>query len=164
METGWLETIIFAIIASVKFAITVPTFILSQNPPLPFWQALLFGVSSGTFGVVFFMVLSKYLIKAWQWLIRLLRLDKNKKPKKVFSKKSRRLVRIKSKYGLVGIALLNPIIISIPIGTFIAVRFYKNKKKVFLYLFGGVVLWSLIFAGFGSAIKNLIQSLQVAII
>lgn len=164
METGWLETIIFAIIASVKFAITVPTFILSQNPPLPFWQALLFGISSGTFGIVFFMVLSKYLIRAWQWIIRVLGLDKNRKPKKVFSKKSRRLVRIKSKYGLVGIALLNPVILSIPIGTFIAVRFYKNKKKVFLYLFGGVVLWSLIFAGFGAAIKKLIQSLQVAII
>ncbi len=164
METGWLETIIFAIIASVKFAITVPTFILSQNPPLPFWQALLFGVSSGTFGIIFFMLVSKYLIKAWSWVMRFFGLDRNKKPKKIFSKKTRRLVRIKSKYGLVGIALLNPIVISIPIGTFIAVRFYKNRKKVFLYLFAGVVFWSVVFAGFGAAIKNLIHSLQVAVI
>lgn len=164
MEAGWLETIIFAIIASVKFAITVPTFILSQNPALPFWQALLFGVASGTFGVVFFMVLSKYLLQFWHWMMHVLKLNLHKKPKKVFTKKSRRLVKIKTQYGLVGIAILNPVVLSIPIGTFIAVRFYKNKKKVFLYLFGGVVLWSLIFAGFGAAIKNLIHSFQVAVI
>jgi hypothetical protein len=159
METTWLETLIAALIASFKFAITVPFFILKEE--LNFWESLLFGISSGTFGIIVFMFLSSGLLRLWNWFKLKTGLFKRKKPRKVFSKRSRRWVKVKSKFGLFGIAFLTPIILSIPIGCFIAMRYYKNNKKVFIYLFVSVVVWSVIFASFGSAMLNIINSFKV---
>jgi hypothetical protein len=159
MNTDWLETIIAALIASFKFAITVPFFVIKQE--YSFTESIIFGVSSGTFGIIVFMFLSSGILNFWNWFKRKTGWFKRKKPKKVFSKKSRRWVKVKSKFGLFGIAALTPILLSIPIGCFIAMRYYKNKKKVFLYLFLAVVAWSLIFATFGSAMLQIFDSLKV---
>lgn len=153
----WLETIIYALIASFKFAITVPVFVIKEE--YSFGESILFGVSSGTFGIIVFMFLSSGILKFWDWFKRKTGWFKRKKKRRVFSKKSRRWVKVKSKFGLFGIAALTPIILSIPIGCFIAMRYYKNKKKVFLYLFLAVVAWSLIFASFGSAVIRIFDSI-----
>ncbi len=160
METGWIETFIFLLLASVKFAIAVPFFILENK--LTFLQGFLFGVSSGLFGILTFMFLSTIILRFWHWLKEQLGI-KRRKPQKVFTKRSRMMVRIKSKYGLAGIALLSPIIISIPIGVFLAMRYFKNKNKVFLYMWGGVILWSLIFASSASLIIKIFKTLDLAL-
>jgi hypothetical protein len=159
MDTNWLETLIYALIASFKFAITVPFFVIKQE--YSFWESLLFGVASGTFGIIVFMYLSSGILSAWNWFKRKTGLFKRKKPRKIFSKKSRRWVKVKTRYGLFGIAAITPFILSIPIGCFIAMRYYKNKKKVFLYLFLSVVFWSLIFASFGSAMLKIFDQFKV---
>lgn len=139
----WLETILFFLFATLKFAVAVPFFILQEK--LDFWEALLFGVSSGIFGIFLFMYLSSKFIIALAWMRNKLGL-KPKKKKRVFTKKNRIIVKIKSKYGLAGIAFLSPIAISLPVGCFLGVHFYKNKRKVFIYMLGGVILWSLFFS------------------
>lgn len=159
MDTNWIETIIAALIASFKFAITVPFFILKEK--LSFTESLLFGITSGTFGIIVFMYLSSGILNLWNWFKRKTGLFKRRKPKRVFTKRSRRWVKIKSKYGLFGIAAITPFILSIPIGCFIAMRYYKNKKKIFIYLFISVVFWSVIFALFGSAILKIVNSVKV---
>lgn len=159
METTWLETIAAALLATFKFAITVPFFIIKEG--LGFWESLLFGIASGTFGIIVFMFLSTGILKIWNWIKIKTGLFKRKKPRKKFSKRSRRAVKIKNKYGLFGIAALTPIVISIPIGVFIAMRYYKNKKKVFLYMFLSVVFWSVIYASFGSTILKIFESFKV---
>ncbi|MCX7744341.1 MAG: hypothetical protein N2167_07220 [Flavobacteriales bacterium] len=161
METGWLETFIFLLLASVKFAVAVPFFIIENK--LTFLQGFLFGVSSGLLGVLTFMFLSTIILRFWHWLKEQIGI-KPAHPKKLFSKRSRMLVRIKSKYGLAGIALLSPIIISIPVGAFIAMRYFKNKKKVFLYMFAGVVLWSLIFASSASLVIKIFKTIELALV
>ncbi|MBE2246407.1 MAG: hypothetical protein IAE67_04065 [Candidatus Competibacteraceae bacterium] len=160
MTAGWGETLLFVLLASVKFAIATPFYILENK--LGFGEALLFGISSGAFGILTFMFLSTALLKAWEWLMKKLGFRKHPKPKKIFTKKNRMLVRMKNKYGLPGIALLSPIIISIPVGTFLAVRYFRNKKKVFAFLLGGVIFWSLIFSSSASAIIKIMQKLGIA--
>ena len=159
METSWLETILTALIASFKFAIMVPYFIIKEK--LSFPEAIIFGISSGTFGIIVFMFLSEGILKLWDWFKIKTGLFKRKKPRKKFSKRTRRYVKVRSKFGLFGIALLTPFLLSIPIGCFIAMRYYKNKKKVFLYLFLSVVFWSVIFASFGSAILKIFNAVNV---
>ncbi len=159
METTWLELVIAVLIASFKFAITVPFFILSEK--LSFWESVLFGIASGTFGIIVFMYLSSGILRIWNWFKRKTGWFKRKKPRKKFSKRTRRWVRLKGRFGLAGIAILTPILLSIPIGCFIAMRYYKNKKKIFLYLFISVVIWSFIYAGFGSAILEIFNSIKV---
>lgn len=68
----------------------------------------------------------------------------SKHPKKIFTKFNRRVIRIKHRFGLTGIAILTPIFLSIPIGAFLAERFYKDKKKVILYLSISAIAWCFI--------------------
>lgn len=160
MGTGWLETILFLILASVKFAVALPFFIIENK--LSFWEGLLFGISSGVFGIITFMFLSTVILRFWKWLKEQLGI-KPTQTKKIFTKRTRMLVRIKSKYGLFGIALFSPIIISIPLGVFLAMRYFKNRKKIFIYMTGGVIIWSLIFASSASLIIKILKTLDLAL-
>lgn len=158
----WIETILFALLATLKFAVAVPFYIVEEK--MTFWEGLIFSLSSGIFGIFIFMYLSSKIILAWEWFKAKTGWFKRKKPKKVFSRKLRRLVRIKSRYGLIGIALLSPFILSLPVGCFLAVRFYKNKRKVFLYMTGGVIIWSLIYDTSATLFIKLLKTLELALL
>lgn len=64
--------------------------------------------------------------------------------KKVFTWKNKLIVITVRRFGLVGIALLTPSLLSIPVGTLIAARYFRNPRKVVGYLCVSVVLWSLV--------------------
>ena len=65
------------------------------------------------------------------------------KTKRKFSRKSRLFVKMKLKYGLTGIAFLTPILLSVPVGTFIATKLTHNKPKIFLYITVAILLWAI---------------------
>jgi hypothetical protein len=71
-------------------------------------------------------------------------ISSNTKPRKIFTPRTRNIVRLWNKYGLIGLAILTPIAISIPVGTFFITKLERNKKKILLYLFISIVCWSLI--------------------
>lgn len=58
----------------------------------------------------------------------------------IFTKRNRKIIRIKQKFGLAGIAFLTPLL-SMPIGAFVAEKFYKDKRKVIIYLSISVIFW-----------------------
>ena len=95
-------------------------------------------IIGGSLGVFIFTFFS-------EWVNRLInKLIKPKPSKKVFTRKNRFIVKIKSKYGLYGIAFLSPIIFSIPIGCFLASRFYSSYKKNITAMLIAVFFWSFI--------------------
>ncbi|MBL7901888.1 MAG: hypothetical protein JNK73_07830 [Bacteroidia bacterium] len=67
----------------------------------------------------------------------------HKKP--IFTPFNRRVIKIKQRFGLLGIATITPLILSTPLGAFLAERFFKNKRKIILYLSVSVVFWELVF-------------------
>lgn len=116
-----------------------------------FFETILWTNVGGAIGIYFFAFLSGKLIAWWNRNFK-----KNNKPspengscaKKIFTKRNRRIIRIKQQYGLMGIALSTPIVLSIPLGTFLVVRYYRSSKTKFLYLLVSNVIWSVIYAGF----------------
>jgi hypothetical protein len=158
MLVHWLELLLFILLAAVKFAVVVPVYIIKNN--LTFFEGLAFSVFSGTLGIIFFIGVSDVLIRFIQWISD--RFHIGKKKKNTFSKRNRMLVKVMKSYGLIGISFLSPIILSLPVGTFIALRYYKDKKQVFIYLWLGVLFWSIIFSGFSSVIIKILNSLHVA--
>lgn len=64
--------------------------------------------------------------------------------KKVFSKKSRRFVKIWKKYGIIGISFFTPILLSPPGGAILAVAFGGSKKQMMIYMFVFSVIWTFI--------------------
>ena len=104
-------------------------------------KAILSLFAGSTFSTIIFTTLSDTIIRWWEkfkdrWF------SKPKHPKKVFTKFNRRVIKVKHRFGLIGIAMISAPILSIPVGSFLAERFYKNKKKVILYIAGANLFWS----------------------
>ena len=141
-----LLTILFS---SFKFAVTFPLVIMQFE--FSFWECILWTNIGGILGLYFFAFLSGRLIAWWNRTFKRPRLHadhKEEQTKKIFSKKNRRIVRIKQQYGLIGIAVATPVLLSIPVGAFLVVRYYRNSKVKFFYLIASNLLWSIIYTAF----------------
>jgi hypothetical protein len=121
--------------------------------------ALLSSCTGAIFGTVVFTYLSAGLLKWWDQLKE--KWFTSKHPKKIFTKSNRRVLRIKHRFGLIGIAILTPIFLSIPIGAFLAERFYKDKKKVIVYLSVSALFWCFtlyfLYLFFYTSFKNVVN-------
>ena len=95
----------------------------------------------GITGSIFFTYLSAGLIKWWSDFKKKYFKTHTKAP--VFTKKNRRIIKIKQRFGLYGIAFFSPILLSIPMGSFLGERFYKKKGKVILAMSAAVVFWTI---------------------
>jgi hypothetical protein len=96
-------------------------------------------IAGGIVGCVIFTYISAFIIHA----IHNYRAKRNLiHRKKIFTKFNRRVIRIRQRFGLAGIALITPVL-GTPVGAFLAERFYKDKKKVIMYLSGSVIVWAL---------------------
>lgn len=137
--------ILAGLFCTVKFAIAFPAAII--NFKLNFFESIIFGFVSGSIGNIMFIYAGNYINMGIDYLMSYFRKNKAPKPKKVFTKKTRRFVYIKNKYGLFGLALITPTIISIPVGNFLATRFFHNKKKILLYMCASVLAWTLLITG-----------------
>ena len=102
-----------------------------------FMKVMLVSCAGGITGNIIFTNLSASILK-WMHYYR----EKRNIQKKSFTKTTRRMIRIKQRFGLAGIAFITPII-SQPIGAFFAEKFFKDKKKVILYLSVSVVFWAM---------------------
>jgi hypothetical protein len=144
-----LEIILTILFSSFKFAATFPLVVLQFK--FSFLETILWTNVGGIAGVYFFAFLSEKLLVWWK---RFFRRSIRKKPndplqvKKIFTKRNRTIVRIKQRYGLIGIAFTTPLLLSIPVGVFLVVRYYHSSKTKFLYLIGSNLVWSVIYTGF----------------
>ena len=135
--TEILELIFVLFTASVKFAVAV-TYMLARNSEYDYFDILIRLISGGFIGVIFFYYFSNVLNRL------ISKLFGKKKKKNIFSKKVRRFINIKNKYGMIGISLLTPVVLSIPVGCFIASRFFSKKRITIVTMLLGVVFWSVI--------------------
>lgn len=137
----------FTHIASV-FLLSSVKFLLGVSAALAhgfsFWQFVLFTTSGGIAGVLFFYYFGSIFFS----FLRKKGIMKNKSVKKIFSYKNRKIVKIKNTYGVIGIALLTPVLLSIPIGCLLCARYFATNKKTVYYLIASVYLWGISFAFF----------------
>lgn len=131
------------LLSSLKFAFGVPAALLYYK--FSFLEGLIFGSASGFFGIYFWLYISKPLFKAIDYVITRYRGSHPRPKKRIFTPRMRRMAKLKAKYGLIGISIITPILLSIPLGTILAARIYKHDRRhVFLYLAASVVAWSVI--------------------
>lgn len=153
------------ILSSLKFIVAPP---LSLGYGFNFLQTFMTTTAGGLIGIIFFFYLSEGILILWKriWpfiksffvkkhLIHLHEEAKHKKEnnKPSFTWKSRMIINVKRKWGLIGIATLTPILLSIPLGTFLANRYYKNKRNILIYLSVSVTCWSLLMSSLYFLIK-----------
>ena len=125
------------VFAATKFAMALG-YMLLPSVGYNYTQIVFTLLTGGTTGVIFFYYFTG-------WINGLLnKLFKSKKKKKVFTKTNRRFIKIKNKYGLIGISALTPVLLSIPVGCFLASRFYKGERKTLPIMIAGIVFWSIV--------------------
>jgi len=168
----FIQIIFIILISSVKFALGPSYVYFKENyGQFTFLQTNIYTIIGGMLGVTVFMYFSEWIIRAYRNVKKFYRkslmkgkeifsppvadieekveihydyIEESKNKKRIFTRRSRRIVRIWKNYGLIGLAALTPILFSIPIGTFIITRLEHNHKKILLYMFISVTCWSLI--------------------
>ena len=128
-----------------KFAITFPVAVFTMK--FSFWKTIILTNIGGFIGLIVSVYLSKLILYIWQkFVVRTLRKRKRKKP--VFTRRNRFLVIIKSKYGMPGIVILSPLLLSIPIGAFLTTKYYGARADKIFWLLAGQIVWSFVYTAF----------------
>ena len=129
-----IEILVLLLISAIKFIFAAGYLLVEREHP--YSEVFLIFLSGGIIGPFVF-----YYFREWTHKL-LNSFFKIKKKSKIFTRQNRKLVQFKSKYGIIGIALLTPVFFSNPIGCFIAAKFYKNKKNTLPVLLLSVLFWS----------------------
>lgn len=165
-----LKIIQVFLLATVKYVLTFPFAILIG---LNLQQTLIAVTLGGIAGFFFFYHLSGFTLarghhvksflrkhlplsvrlkyrqlKAWR--IRLT-------GERVFSRRNRLIVRLKTKFGLAGIIILSPVILSIPIGAFLLNKYYSKHKFAMPYMVLSILSWTAVFVAFALIFPHLIR-------
>ncbi len=156
--SSWLKVFEVGLISSVKFLFAP---FESERYHFSFGESFTITTIGGLIGIFAFYYAGSNITHWWRHSVAIIKsifIRKpaeviEKKPRKVFTRTKRFVIRIKMKFGLVGIALVTPCIISIPIGTIVAANFYRKRKGVLLYFIVSLLLWSLILNGLAQYLK-----------
>lgn len=145
-----MKELIIIVSSTWKFAATFPIAIYLFN--MSFLETILYTNIGGIIGIVVFSLLSKGILKLWDayWPQKL---SYTRKSRRVFTKRNRRLILFKNKYGLPGIILLTHVLLSIPLGVFLNMKYFGRRKINYLYLLLGQFGWSVIYTLFYTQVK-----------
>lgn len=145
------------LLAAVKFILTLP---YAMVIGLEYEEALISVLIGGIGGFLFFYYLSRHAIRLFnnfiplfsRWIplfikMRLQTVREKRKKSKIFTRRNRFLAKFKRSYGLFGIILTTPLFLTIPIGAFLANKYYSKRKYVVLYMILSIVGWTAVLSG-----------------
>ncbi len=142
MDDLWGIVFVF-LLSTIKFFFGgVPTALgLGFSP----FESITVTTLGGCTGVVIFVYASDKLIAFFKKRAALKReKNPNLPQKKKFTRTNKIIVKVKNKFGLFGFALIVPFLIPIPLGCFLAVRYFNDKQKIVRYLFASILFWSVL--------------------
>jgi hypothetical protein len=149
------------LLASVKYIFTLPYAMIIGLDYLPALIAVLLG---GIGGFLFFYYLSKRFIRminqTWPLICSIMpsfikvryktfcqQREEKKKHTRIFTRQSRFLARFRATYGLWGIILTTPVLLTIPVGAFLASKYYSGRKHIVLYMIMSIIAWAGVLSG-----------------
>ncbi|MES2591066.1 MAG: hypothetical protein V4608_04190 [Bacteroidota bacterium] len=137
----WAVVSVF-LMSTVKFVLGgIPLAVMYYE--FTFFEAVTVTSLGGFTGATFFVYSSNKLISYFKKRKAQKQIDNPKPKKKIFTRTNKIIVIVKHRFGLFGIALITPLILSIPIGCFIAVRYFKDKQRILIYMFGSILFWAI---------------------
>lgn len=139
-EEIWQITLIW-LLSTVKFVFGAVPLALALG--FSFWKTIIVTCTGGFVGSTIFISLGQFLTKRIR-AKREKRIAMGEIHPKNFTRTNRLIVKVKRRFGLIGISLLTPFILSIPLGCFVAARYYPHKPKIvlLLWMYASIVFWS----------------------
>lgn len=140
---AWWEILSVFLLSTIKFFFGGVPLALSYN--FSYFESIVITSVGGCTGVVFYVYTSDKLIAYFQKRRRLKReKNPNLPQKRKFTRTNKTIVRVKSRFGILGFSLIVPFLIPIPLGCFLAVRYFNDKQKIVRYLFLSILIWSVL--------------------
>lgn len=141
-----MESTVIAKILSVFFLSTVK-FMWAPGTALvsgfSFIETIMITSAGGITGISFFYFFGRWAVEKMERFKT--RSRKNlpaSLPRKVFTKRNRNIVKFKITFGLIGLVVVTPAILSIPIGCVVAAKFYRHNRFTYPLLVLSTLLWS----------------------
>jgi hypothetical protein len=148
-----MKELIIIISCTWKFAATFPVAIYVFK--MSFAETILYTNIGGIIGIAAFTFFSKGLLRMGN-VIFPKRDPSKRRTIKIFTRRNRRIIFLKNKFGLHGIVVLTPALLSIPIGVFLITRYFGRKKIIYLYLFAVQVIWSFVYTIVYTSLKTVV--------
>jgi len=156
-----LKIIQVFLLASVKYVLTFPFAILIG---LNIKQTIISVTLGGSVGFVFFFHFSDYAFRNFHHVktavkrflpesmlvfFRNLALWRRKiTGERVFSRRNRFIAKFRARFGLPGIVILSPVVLSIPFGAFLLNKYYSKHKFAIPYMIISILSWTALFVAF----------------
>ena len=143
---NWTGYISLATLATIKFMFSaIPGPALGLNYVETVISIFVGAVISAAF---FFFSAEYFMQRAQKKRIKLIQeAHKNGKTiaqKRVFSRMNKGVVRLKLRFGKIGICFWAPFLLSVPVGSIIVAKFYGKYSFTFLYVILGMLINSLL--------------------
>lgn len=140
--SGWL------LFSAVKFLIAPGSIYIVGG--YSFSETVLISIAGGWLGVFGFFYFGKIFFRFYEWISHRLR-TRPKKPKRKMTKLNRYIITIKNhRLGLIILALITPSIISIPVGSIIASKYFSHDKRTLPFFFAAVIFWAFVLTSLAS--------------
>ncbi len=148
------------LLASVKYFLTLPYAMIIG---LEYNQAILALLFGGIGGFLFFYYLSTYVYRGMSYVrpyickmvpqfiknrVQFYCMEKlQSRPKKRFTRKNRFIARFRTTYGFWGVIIATPFILTIPVGAFLANKYYSKRKQTVPYMIMSIIGWAGVLTG-----------------
>lgn len=132
----WSKLVTIFLFSIVKYGLGLFTAINLDTGILP---SIMANLAGGAIGLLIFINFGSFVTKKY-YAIRY-----KSKPYPRFNQWNKFLVKVRKSMGLLGISILSPILLTLPVGAMLALQITSNKTKIFIYMFSCCILWSSLF-------------------
>lgn len=102
---------------------------------------LVFAQLSKLWKKLYFVTPLKFKVSVEEWRSQI---RKKRKNRKKFTKRNKLIIKIRRRYGMWGIIILTPIILSIPVGAILGNKYYSDKKTFLPLMILSIFLWGIV--------------------
>lgn len=156
------------LIASIKYFWATP---YSFGMKLNEWETIFFIEAGGILGFLFFYyffgflfkelkllwpfvynftpILFKVRFEMWVKRQRFRRFNARK-----FTRKNKMILQLRKRYGMWGVVILSPIILSIPLGALLGNKYFRHNHHFIPYMIISIVLWGIVSVALFSTFMN----------
>jgi hypothetical protein len=163
-----LKLLNVSLIASIKYFWSTPyAFILNLNALETFFSIEIGGITGFLLYYYFFRFLLKEVAYLWPRVYYFTpvlfkvrfeawrdRRRKRKLSRRKFTAMNKFIVRIRLRYGMWGIIVLSPIILSIPIGALLGSKYFPHRNGFIPYMILSISVWGVISVALFGALMN----------
>ena len=149
----FFEILAIVLLSSVKFLLAPSAAVAAGHG---FLKTIIITFSGGSCGILFFYYMGGWAVDKISCMINgSKKQDSNSiQKKRIFTKKNKWIIKIKSKFGLAGLSIITPGIISIPVGSILAAKYFKKHPNTIAYLIISVFLWSVLLTSLSLLFKQ----------